>query len=292
MARSTIIPKDELSYCYLERRLSGKDIANLYGCSPYTIKKYLDEYDIPKRSNKEAQLLHISQNANFNVEFFKKETSDFFYVLGLLATDGDIFNNSIKFTSTDKDLIEWLINTLEYKNKVMETENKRGFYVKKQEISSVSNIIRFKSIEVSEILLKYGITEKKSLTLKFPTMQEEFLPHFIRGVLDGDGCVYITKRNINGKLYDRSTVTFTSGSVDFIYSLKSVIEGKLGGNRKVQKKKKIHENGHVSITYEYRFESKRDVINFTKWVYGTDLSFYGLQRKKDKLTTLLKASSL
>lgn len=45
-------------------------------------------------------------------------------------------------------------------------------------------------------LLSYGCTPAKSLTLKFPSIPEEVVPHFIRGYIDGDGCIYKYDQNL------------------------------------------------------------------------------------------------
>lgn len=43
-------------------------------------------------------------------------------------------------------------------------------------------------------LCTLGCVPNKSLILKFPKIQEQFVPHFIRGYFDGDGCVYSSKK--------------------------------------------------------------------------------------------------
>ena len=53
--------------------------------------------------------------------------------------------------------------------------------------------ISFKNKKIKQDLIKLGCTPKKSLTSKFPTEEQvpkELIPHFIRGYLDGDGCVF------------------------------------------------------------------------------------------------------
>jgi hypothetical protein len=38
-------------------------------------------------------------------------------------------------------------------------------------------------------LVALGVTERKSLTVRLPPMSDEMFPHFLRGLIDGDGCV-------------------------------------------------------------------------------------------------------
>ncbi|MCB5934278.1 hypothetical protein LI012_00855 [Caldibacillus thermoamylovorans] len=45
---------------------------------------------------------------------------------------------------------------------------------------------------IADDLRKIGIYENKSLTVPFPNVPNEYLPSFIRGVIDGDGWVQKT----------------------------------------------------------------------------------------------------
>jgi hypothetical protein len=56
-----------------------------------------------------------------------------------------------------------------------------------------------------------GLTERKSLTMKFPDIPEEYMRHFIRGCWDGDGSFFIN----DGKI----RASFVSGSKEFMEKL-------------------------------------------------------------------------
>lgn len=59
-------------------------------------------------------------------------------------------------------------------------------------------------------LVALGLTERKSLTIKFPHhIETDLLRHFIRGYVDGNGCIYLKSFSIN----------ITTGSSDFLNSL-------------------------------------------------------------------------
>jgi len=47
--------------------------------------------------------------------------------------------------------------------------------------------------ELCNALIKLGCTPRKSLTLEFPELPKNLIPHFIRGYFDGDGSVFISK---------------------------------------------------------------------------------------------------
>lgn len=212
---------------------------------------------------------------NVNIEFFRKESPELFYILGLWASDGCVYKNTMQIGLTDHDIIDWLVETIDYKGKVKEIENHGGFYEKTDYITSISHFIRFNSKEIREIFESYGITSKKSLTIEFPKIPNDMLPHFIRGVFDGDGGIYVTKRKINGRFYDRTKVHFTSGSLQFLEVLKNKIESEIGNNVKITKGTRC---------FIYAFESKKDVRAFGEWIYAG--GHFGGGRKRSTFAQL------
>ncbi|MBM2834157.1 MAG: endonuclease [Candidatus Brocadiaceae bacterium] len=120
-----------------------------------------------------------------------------------------------------------------------------------------------------EQLVKLGLTPNKSLSMKFPEIPDEYMRHFIRGCWDGDGTVYIERRNGNLK------TSFISGSIEFIKVLKehlrkqALSEVTLYEDRRSKK-------GNVS--YYFRYGTK-DSIKLFHYLYdGVSESQY-LKRK-------------
>jgi hypothetical protein len=213
--------------------------------------------------------------AKVNVEFFRKESPELAYILGLWASDGCIYKNTLQICMTDKDVIDWLSSTIDYCGEIKEIKNHGGFYSKTDKITSIGYFLRFHSKEIRTIFNKYGITQRKSKTIKFPNLPEQLIPHFIRGVFDGDGGIYVTKRKINGKYYDRAKVHFCSGSFYFLEGLKTEIEKVIDANCKITTGTRC---------YQYGFESKKDVIKFAEWIYQNDS--FGMERMKNKFIEL------
>jgi hypothetical protein len=69
-------------------------------------------------------------------------------------------------------------------------------------------------------LLELGGTPHKSRTIGFPQVPDPLLPHFVRGVIDGDGTLAW-----NG---DRPIVQIYSGSPDFLDTLGCAVEAATG----------------------------------------------------------------
>lgn len=79
--------------------------------------------------------------------------------------------------------------------------------------------LRIFSIDMVNSLRQYGITNHKSYDAVFPTINKDFIRHFIRGYFDGDGCVYMKKRHDCSYLQ----CTFYSCSKVFLEQLRSVL---------------------------------------------------------------------
>ncbi len=148
-------------------------------------------------------------------KFFEKWTPVMAYVLGYLYADGSLENapylrgKYLRLTSTDKDLVDFTRNALRSKHTIVvipsDSPNRKIRY-----------FLRIGSHKIYDSLLALGLFPNKSLTMEFPKLSPEFLPHFVRGYFDGDGHVGIAKeRNV----FKRMIVVFVSGSEKFLINL-------------------------------------------------------------------------
>jgi len=103
-------------------------------------------------------------------------------------------------------------------------------------------------------LKKLGLTEKKSLTIRFPNIDDNYTSHFIRGVLDGDGCIFVSKKH-NGT----NRVTIIS-NYEFCYDLQKIVNENLNINSKVYNKTK--NVGCFSIS------GNKQIKKFLDWIYN------------------------
>ena len=179
----------------------------------------------------------MKRKYTLNETFFSSISSEEqAYCLGLLYSDGSVHKQKstwiIQFTQTEnrKNLVE-LFNTLIGSNK--------SVYSKIQSNNKITYFCSVSSKIMGEDLIKLGCTPSKSLTLKFPTfISTELMPHFIRGLFDGDGCIWEGKRkkmivkdkNIKSGKRERiiHNVKFTyTGNVQFVSDLQKYLYSKL-----------------------------------------------------------------
>jgi len=132
------------------------------------------------------------------------------YWLGFLAGDGSITNDG----GTTKIRLCLAGVDLDHLNKYKKavgwtgrTNISRGKYF----------TVGFRSKLMAEDLEKYTITERKTFTVRFPEIEKDLERHFIRGVFDADGCIYIGFHNTarpSGKKYRYVVGEFPIGTND------------------------------------------------------------------------------
>lgn len=121
-------------------------------------------------------------------------------------------------------------------------------------------VLRIGSKSIFEDLTKLGLTPRKSLTLKFPNVPEEYLSHFIRGYFDGDGCINISYKH-KSKTPVLATI-FTCGSKDFLTSLLYTLKDKLN--------LEVNNINFQSNAFRLRFR-KNNSLKLLKYIY-TDIN--------------------
>ena len=75
---------------------------------------------------------------------------------------------------------------------------------------------------------KNGVIPNKSHKTYFPDISEEFHSHFIRGVFDGDGCIYVNKANTPSIIF--------SGNYELLKTIQKIINTQC----KILHENKIH----------------------------------------------------
>lgn len=105
------------------------------------------------------------------------------YIAGLIAADGCLINDGrhINLTSTDIELLEEVKNILSINCNIAQKRNGFGGY---------GFYIQFSNVALYDFFLQAGITPAKSKTIQKVNVPDIFYGDFLRGLFDGDGCIY------------------------------------------------------------------------------------------------------
>jgi len=213
----------------------------------------------------------MGKKYSVNQEFFNRWSHAMAYILGFIYADGSLEDSPsirgkyIRFTSTDKILLEQIKNALQSKHSIVTILPKSPSYKEKY-------LLRIGSLQIFDALLRLGLYPKKSLTIRLPVIPDIFLADFVRGYFDGDGCVFLeTKAGLRQReIIKRLSIIFTSGSKmfleDLIKKLREII---------LLKQDKVY-NSHRS--FQLRFATADSLLLFKFLYRGIESKLY-LDRK-------------
>jgi len=158
------------------KKYSAHHLAEVFNCNRKTIFKVLRENNIFL-----PNLGRFKKRIYCDTKLFVNLSVISAYWAGFIAADGTLFNRDKNVAiSLNKRDIRHL-----YKFIKAIRSNAQVGYVKSN--NSVHVSICSKSLFDS--LIKLGITPNKSLTITHVTLPLSLMPHFIRGVFDGDGWI-------------------------------------------------------------------------------------------------------
>lgn len=242
----------------VERYLSGEsttEIAKGSNVTPRTITRILTKLGVDRRGT-------YSTKYEVNINFFKKWTPEMAYVLGMIITDGTMGSDCVSIAQKEPEILRSVATTMDSDIPVVKRSNNGG----KSHIHTLT--INRKSIVAD--LTRLGLTPNKSLTVPFPDVHAEYLPHFIRGVIDGDGWVH--ERGY--------TCRITTGSAEFAEGLLSVL---LARNYNAR----IETNNYGgNDVYRVVISGKNDIKRLGQWIYA-DCGVLFLARKRRRFETHL-----
>lgn len=228
-------------------------------------------------------------------EFFFDEinTEEKAYILGFLYADGCNFTSktgqkSFQFTQLEQDLDileqikEKLKTNYPYHIEVQKTNGKKKY------------VLKIFSNRLCDNLSRLGVTPKKSLTLTFPKIKEDLIPHFIRGYFDGDGCIWMGKpklvtsfdKKLNKEYtkFNLNTKFTFSGCSTFITKLQEYLIDNIG-LRKTKLNKSHGIEGFCVMEYSGRGNIKKlyDLMYNNATIFGA--------RKKQKFEEIFCADT-
>lgn len=181
------------------------------------------------------------------------------YLVGLIASDGCLSSDGrhIDITSKDFKFLDGVRDLIGIENKI---GIKYGF--KKQKAFH----IQFSNRNFYEFLLSIGLTPNKSLTLGKIKIPEHYFTDFLRGAIDGDGCIRTWLHPTNKR--EQWSLRIYSGSRKFVTWLSDATQqllGVAGG---------IYENDAGTLVLKYGKMAAREI---SRRCYYKDC--FGLERK-------------
>lgn len=184
---------------------------------------------------------------DIDYSFFENKEKEFYYFIGLMASDGNVKNNKTFSLAQSGDsgmrLLKSILQKLNSNHTIYKYKNSNSFTITNEKIVN--------------ILADYNIVPNKTLIYKLPKLKTTELKYFLQGYIDGDGSIGIYDNGSGTKVL---TISFV-GTENFIKSVYEQIPIK-GNIRHIKKCKNL---------YELRFYGKK-AVDFGYFVYD-DICF-------------------
>lgn len=237
--------------------LSLSKLAELYNVNEWSIRQLLKENNIELKKN-------VQRKYNFDIEFFKQESNELYYMMGFILADGNISQN---------------INNKQFTLSIC--INQKDICILQQfcawtglNISAIHDFRKnFKKIAFNNsnllndgyIFSKFGIIPNKTYNPIEPNINIQYIKPFILGLLDGDGHI---KYDTSKPSYKINLVCSTT-----IINWYIKVLNEIGFNGKITK---ISPEGKVWS--RANIQKKQDVLNLAKLLEIDKYSFI-LDRK-------------
>lgn len=200
----------------------------------------------------------------------KKEDA---YVLGFAWADGHLdkkYRLSIKINETDANEVGDIFMLYEDFNIYNVDQKTKNPTWQNAKIFCKTNKEKYKILEDCGFREKSNISHEKILEL----IPSQFESYFWRGFFDGDGCIYLRKKERLGQVGFASSY---EQNWDYFKTL--LLELSINSTIKRTINKKNQKSSCLRITGKY------DILSFFDYIYPDGFDF-GLKRKYDKLNKL------
>ncbi|WP_026906491.1 LAGLIDADG family homing endonuclease [Paucisalibacillus globulus] len=176
-----------------------KEMIPIIGLSDRAIRNVLYKHSVEMNREQSSGRPRVHK---VNENFFKTWSHEMAWVLGLFITDGHVKENthSVSLSQKHDGILKVVANYM----------NADYILAPFGETMKTPTLL-INSKEIKQDLETLGVTTKKSFKLPFPNVPENYLPSFIRGVIDGDGWVQKTGYVMN----------VTTASIHFAQGLES-----------------------------------------------------------------------
>lgn len=262
----TFMDNDRIIEKYSRGEISLTRAAKELHISRYKLRKELLNRDI-KINSRFKNRKHYFDNRFFeNIDTEKKA-----YWLGFISGDGHVSDYQLTITLNSKDSNHLVL----FLDDMKATSHKISFHTRQTAYGTVETAtVSLSSVKLVRDLRNIGLESNKSFSLKFPELDSNMIPHFIRGLFDADGTI-----GLSGGKHKKPYVIFL-GNKNMMLSVKSNLD--ISDNISVLKRYDKKDMFH------FRIGSKKDVQHMYQYFYYK--STRHLERKKIKFEKLLGAS--
>lgn len=218
----------------------------------------------------------------FNENYFEAiDAEDKAYWLGFISADGCILKCSqynsyrlqIALSINDIEHIKKFLHCIDAKDIDIKICEPSGFGSKNKTARAVLN-----SYKLCDDLSKYNIHRNKSYDIELPEIPDEMMPHYLRGLFDGDGSYYC---NYDSK-YNKYRYSFelVGASEMMINQIREYLLSK-GINTNIYKRKSPSSDNNV---FRLMTGSKKEMLKIIDLLYS-DSHIY-LDRKYEKINEI------
>lgn len=247
-------------------KMSYVEIANVLGYTERQVRGKINNMGLTK----------VRQ---FDKHYFENiDSSNKAYWLGFIYADGYVISREgsnyelgIELNRNDEYHLKKFNDELGGVHKIYQ-KHKDLYIADNKEMSSVdSSLIRIYSADIVNDLQKHGIIQDKTnIADTYPEVEGVFFMDFLRGYIDGDGCIYVAKE------FKKSQVHITSCYRNVLDYISKRLESEYGISSTVYKEKDRKHRLYIS---------SKDVIKFLDLLYK-DLNCTCLNRKYEKYLEL------
>lgn len=264
----------------ITRYIEGETISNLsrdFKISRFSIREILKKNKIYGKREREPNFKKYVCNNSF---FYSINNAEKAYWLGFIAADGYIQKGNKRLTIElhIKDIkhLRYFTEDISSNHPVKIKNIKNNFNSNttlKKEYYTHCLVQIWSPLLVLDIV-KHGVTNKKSLTLLFPDIEEKYINSFMLGYFDGDGCWSVIKN----KTKKEQTQFRVTGNYEFLIEYQKILMQNCN-----LKKTKLYEEGNV---FTLKYSGNQQCSRIYQYLYGDSKRF--LQRKIEKIKEILK----
>ena len=246
---------DDINYIVSQYKsgVSLCELASQFNCSRKPIRKILVCEGVTIRGQRDA-----STKYTFNFNYFNQiDTPNKAYILGFLYADGCNYveKNSgqyrvqLQLKQDDNQILEDIKREIEYTGPIYYNERVIDGVRRKYATLCIANK------QLSQKISEFGVVPSKTYITEYPEWMDVcLLPHFLRGLFDGDGCI-----NNIGHVSISGTYSLMSRIAELVKLCKGL-------------EFSLYAIGNAGNTYTINLCTKAYAAEFLGWIYnGADL---------------------